>query len=358
MSSVRHIDQFLAGFSTGDAISNQALLMRDHLRSLGFKSSIYCEQFTEADSHQVLHFRRYHRRKNALLIYHHSFYTEILKTLSDYPAEKVLVFHNVTPPRFVEPYNSRLAESLARARDVLTDLKSHFTTALCPSAFNAKTLQRLGYGDVRIMPYPIEPRSLEAAATPSNLAYLRDGALNILFVGRIFPNKRHQDLLKTFHYFRRLEENSRLLLVGPQHPGVRGYTAELNNLSTELGVSDRVVFTNMVAPEDIASFYRHSHVFLSMSEHEGFFVPLVESMHCDLPVLAYASTVIPETLGHSGIMFKEKNFERVAEIMLELAREGPLRQAVLEGQRKRLEHFRKEASLEVFMETLRALGAA
>jgi len=351
------IDQFCAGFSSGDAISNEALIIQSHLCRLGYKSKIYCEQFTEKDAERVIHFRHYHKKKNSILIYHHSFHTEILSNLHKYPAQKILIFHNITPPEYVEPYNRQLALSLRMAQEELSKLTEEFSTVIAVSNFNAETLRRLRFSDIKIMPVPVKFNSSGHNEIPHRLRYLMDGCINILFTGRIFPNKKHQDLLKSFYFFRKIVPRSRLLIVGPFHPGVRGYTAELFNLNIEMGISEDVVFTGMVSNEELRAFNQHSSLFLSMSEHEGFFVPLLESMHYNLPILAFGSSVIPETLGESGVIFYKKDYCMVAELMAGLVNDLSLRESVIEAQNRRFANFRAENSLSILDDTLRGLGA-
>ena len=356
MNNPRYIDQFCAGFSSGDAISNEAMILQARLRELGYISEIYSEHFAERDAERVLHYGQYHRRKNALIIYHHSFQTDILQNLRRFPARKILIFHNITPPRYVTAYNRGIAEELALARTELGGMARQFQVVLADSHFNAGTLTKLGFQNVQVMPVPVNLPQLTPAPPPPHLAYLEDGSVNVLFVGRIFPNKCHQDLLKAFYFFHKLQPRSRLLLVGPFHPGVRGYTAELKNLCNELGLSDHVVFTNMVTNQELHHFYQYSHIFLSMSDHEGFFVPLLESMFFGLPILAYGSSVIPETLGDSGVVFNHKDFARVAEIMYSLSSNENLRAQITASQKERLKFFTRERTLQIFENSLKTLG--
>ena len=352
----RHIDQFLAGFSAGDAISNEAVLIRDHLRNQGFRSEIYCEQYTEKDAAHVLPYRSYHGRRNSVIIYHHSYHTNILQKLRQYPSHKLLIFHNVTPSGYVEPYNRRMAESLARARDELRELRDGFQAVFAVSRFNAQLLSELGFADVQVMPVPISLPAMPEGPLPGHLCFLDDGQLNLLFVGRIVPNKRHQDLLKAFFFFKKRKPASRLILVGPFHPGARGYAAELHNLVQELRLSDSVLFTGMVPDAELPFYYREADAFLSMSEHEGFFVPLIECMHFRVPVLAFASSVIPETLGSAGVQFSKKDFPRIALMLERLAVPSPFREAVLEGQLERLADFGSRQSLSILDRTLDSLS--
>jgi glycosyltransferase involved in cell wall biosynthesis len=183
--------------------------------------------------------------------------------------------------------------------------------------------------------------------------FLREG-INIIFVGRIFPNKRHQDIIKSFYYFKKLRPESRLILIGPFHPGVRGYTNELANLAAELGLKKDVIFTGMIPQKELNRCYEFADLFFSMSEHEGFFVPLIECMYKRVPILAFASSVIPETLGRSGISFYKKEFGLVAEMMLELIENETLRRGVLDAQTRRVSDFSMQKTLPILEQTLEA----
>ncbi len=356
MARVARIDQFCAGFSLGDAISNEALILQERLRALGYESEIYCQHFSDRDADLVQHYRRFNNRRDALLIYHHSFYSDFLERIDQVRARMALIHHNTTPPEFVAPYSSEVARRLALTRERLAGLTNRFELHLADSHYNAQDLHSYGFRDVRVMPVPVDFQRLGERTRPARLEFLEDGTINILFVGRIFPNKRHQDIIKTYSLFRKFAPRSRLILVGDFHPQLRAYSGELLNLARELGVADNVYFPGMVSSEDVRAYFSHAHVFLSMSEHEGFFVPLIESMHFRLPVLAYDSTVIPETLGESGVLFREKDLPRVAGMMAELVENSALRAAVLEAQDRRLRHFSLDRTLSALDEALGALA--
>ncbi|HMU83548.1 MAG TPA: glycosyl transferase, partial [Leptospiraceae bacterium] len=116
---MQRIDQFCAGFATGDAISNEALLLQKHLQKRGIKSQIFAEQFPDRDAHRVVHIRKFKPKPDSILVYHHSTDTELLSRLPSLDCKKILIYHNVTPAEYVRPYNRGLADRLQHARDVL-----------------------------------------------------------------------------------------------------------------------------------------------------------------------------------------------------------------------------------------------
>src|SRR4029079_6613799 len=100
-------------------------------------------------------------------------------------------------------------------------------------------------------------------------------------------------------------------------------------------LSDRFWFTGPVPDDDLAAFYRWADVYVSLSEHEGFCVPLVEAMAADVPILAYAAGAVPETLGGAGMLSDPKDLEFASELLGMLVYDRPVRDRVIEGQRRR-----------------------
>ena len=183
---------------------------------------------------------------------------------------------------------------------------------------------------------------------------LTDGLSNILFVGRIAPNKKIEDNLRLAEYFRRyVDRDYRFIFVG-RTDAVPRYYATIRSLMAKYGMrDDRFVFTGAVPNEDLATYYKTAKAYVSLSEHEGFCVPLVEAMAADLPILAYGTTAIPETLGGAGICFTPKDLEYAAEVLGMLVYDDKLRNKIISGQRKRLIEF-SPASVDAALQNLLA----
>src|SRR5207237_8386728 len=107
------------------------------------------------------------------------------------------------------------------------------------------------------------------------------------------------------------------------------YMASLRWLVRQLGLRDAVTFTGQVSNEARGAYYRGCRVYLTMSEHEGFCVPIVEAMQLGTPVVAYASTAVPETLGDAGVLVLEKRHDVVGEALAIVAADTPLRQRLI-----------------------------
>ena len=139
--------------------------------------------------------------------------------------------------------------------------------------------------------------------------------MNFLFVGRIAPNKKIEDhIFLAEHYKRYVDAYYRFIFVG-RYDAVPRYYAMIRALITNFHMlEERFIFTGPVPDEELAVYYRRAAVYISLSEHEGFCVPLVEAMAADVPILAYAAAAVPETLGGAGVQFAPKDLEQAAEL--------------------------------------------
>jgi glycosyltransferase involved in cell wall biosynthesis len=173
---------------------------------------------------------------------------------------------------------------------------------------------------------------------------------NICFVGRIAPNKKQEDLLLLFKEIHALDESIKLILTG--YPDKEGYFVYLNYLVEKWNLSESVIFTKAVDQSQLLSIYQSSSLFISMSEHEGFCVPLLEAMWQNIPILAFKSTAVTETLADSGILFQhKKDYKNLAKLALLLLTEADLRDKVLLSQEKRREFF-LEKNLRIYYDRL------
>jgi glycosyltransferase involved in cell wall biosynthesis len=254
---------------------------------------------------------------------------------------RVLQYHNVTPAHFFAPYDSALMRLARLGREDLATLAGRVDLALGDSDYNRQELEALGFAPTGVMPIAVNTeRITEAPRRPSLDRILRDGLTNVLFVGRIAPNKKIEDHIRLAEQYKRyVDAYYRFIFVG-RHDAVPGYFATVQALMLEYKMPpERFLFTGSVPDEDLAAFYRSASVYVSLSEHEGFCVPLIEAMAADVPVLAYASTAVPETLGGAGVAFAPKDLEYAAELMGALVHDEDVRSRVLEGQRRRLADF-------------------
>jgi len=159
-------------------------------------------------------------------------------------------------------------------------------------------------------------------------------------VGRLAPNKRQEDLIVAFAHYRKLDPTATLHLVGTPLMADEPYHLCLQRLVGKLGLSGAVRFTGIIDDARLAAYFRTARLFWSMSEHEGFCVPLIEAMWFDVPVLAFAAGAVPETLDGAGVLFQSKaDAEELARIAYQLVHDPVRRETVLAAQRRRREAF-------------------
>jgi glycosyltransferase involved in cell wall biosynthesis len=229
------------------------------------------------------------------------------------------------------------------------------TLGVGDSDFNRTELERLGFKKTAVLPIAIDFGRYRGAGSAALRRAYADGRTNILFVGRIAPNKRHDNLLRVLAYYKKnISPAVRLLAVGklPRRETGHGVTVEahyldaLTRLYSELGLEPRdVVFTGEVTHDELLAYYEAAHVFVSMSEHEGFGVPLVEAMLKRVPIVACRGAAVGETLGDAGLQFDAPDIAQIAEAAALLSEKGPAREAVLRGQDRRVLDFATEKTL-------------
>jgi glycosyltransferase involved in cell wall biosynthesis len=339
---VTEIDQLLAGFRAGDAISQEATVLQEALRSWGFASEIFAHYIHPTSRGQVCPFEKLsHRgRPGQLLIYHHSIYSEAAEVFCRYPGKKVLLYHNITPASFFVGYSDLHMSLASLGRAQLHDLIKAADLCLGDSRYNCLELEQYGATECRVLPVLLDLQALgRIQPDPRVLRDFADGRLTILYVGRPVPNKRQDNVLRVFaHYQQQFAPTARLVLVGGSDEASR-YEEQLCELIRELGLRQSVTLTGLVDNAQLVAYYRVADAFLSMSEHEGFGVPLLEAMQFDVPVVAYAAAAVPYTLGPAGILVEDHNWAAIAERLQRVITDTAYRSQILAGQRRRLRDF-------------------
>ena len=258
------------------------------------------------------------------------------------PHGRVMQYHNVTPAFYFAPYSPALFRLASLARAELGSLVGQVDLALGVSEFNRAELQAIGFEPTGVLPLAVDlSRITQPVQRPALEKILTsDDMINFLFVGRIAPNKKIEDHLKLAeHYKRYVDAYYRFIFVG-KYDAVPAYYAGIRAMMAQFRLlNERFVFTGPVPDEDLAVYYRHAAVYISLSEHEGFCAPLLEAMAADVPILAYSAAAVPETLGGAGVQFAPKDMEYAAELLGVLTFDDDLRRQVIAGQRQRLADF-------------------
>lgn len=340
---LRSIHQLLPDLVYGDAISNYAIAIKRYLRELGYKSEILASRcFDERVANEGKLFRENLLKKEDGILYHYSIGSELTAVAAQHPGPKCLIYHNITPAKFFEPYRPKFANVLRQGRSKLREISSCFPLAAGDSAYNASELSAMGFEDPLVLPIPVSIDKWATSPDSYTMRCLQDGRANLIFVGRIVPSKCQHDLVRAFAEYLSMDPDARLIIVGENLPDDPYYGYLIRTIQ-RYGLSQRVVLTGKVNDAELHAYYQNAHLFWTMSEHEGFCVPLIEAMHFDVPVLAYKSSAIPETLEKAGILFtNKKNLVSIAALAKLLVRDENLRKCILRAQRKRRTDFLPE----------------
>jgi glycosyltransferase involved in cell wall biosynthesis len=328
------IHQLAPNYVYGDAISNEMASIRSMLRAAGFKSSIVTRFVDPGMTGDVSIHQPGCLRAQDGLIYHHSIGSEVTASAIEHRGPKALIYHNITPAEYFGPWRPGFQVLLRSGRESLWSLAGAFPVSAGDSRFNAQELERFGFREPSVLPISVDPMAWNLPPNEAVLRELGDGRPTVLFVGRVSPNKRQDRLVEAFARLRETVD-ARLVIAGSAAEG-DAYADSIRARVRSLGLEQHVWMIGHCTQYDLHACYRAADVFWSFSEHEGFCVPLVEAMWFDVPVVALASSAIPETLGDAGVMFRwTESDESIVALVARLLANPALRKRVVERQRAR-----------------------
>jgi glycosyltransferase involved in cell wall biosynthesis len=329
------IHQFSAGFNQGDAISNLMIYYKNKFNSLKISCELYSQNIGHNTGKICKKYNTYNYSDGDIIIYHHSIHSKVLDFIKsiEKKSKKIILYHNVTPSKYIEPYDLTLSYYLKKGREELKDIGDYFSINLAVSNFNKKELDTLGFSNVDVLPISLD-LSNYTKLPKSNTDYF-----NILFVGRIAPNKKQCDLIKICKVLSNYNFPFKLTLAGKNAPELSSYKSELDNLIKYFNLGEKIEFLEFIDQNKLAELYSSADLFLCMSEHEGFCVPLVEAMYYDIPIIAYNSSAISETLGNGGFLINEKRFEYIAELIFKIYNSSKLQDYLKNKAKNRFEEL-------------------
>jgi glycosyltransferase involved in cell wall biosynthesis len=329
---VRRAHQVLGALHPGDAVGREALAIRSHLRAAGYDSDVYAGFVDPRLGAEARPLRDYPPRDavDAACIYHFSPGSPAGQVALRARGALAVVYHNVTPASFFIGWSEESARLAARADGELRQLAARAAVGLAKSAFSRRDLDAAGFAATSILPFVHDPGPPRGRSAVFERLYA-DGRRHVLAVGRLAPNKRLDDVLRAFALLQRALPRTRLLLAGDD--GLRAYADALRGLARSLRARD-VVFCGRVDEDELRSAYALADVLVSLSEHEGYGVPLVEAMLAGVPVVAYDAGAVAETMAGAGVLLRDKSPAVVAAVIERLFGDEPLRAAVLATQER------------------------
>lgn len=350
------IYQVLVTLQRGDAIGNHAMLLADLLRKHGYQVETYAYNIGKGFSGKQDHVYDLRKipqpKQNDLVLYHLCEASPFNRLIQTWKCKKIAIYHNVTPPHFFAWLDQGVAAHQKESLKEVASLKNTFDQIIADSPFNKQELIRMGFPEEKIVTIPIMIQFSDYAQQPDEktIETWKDGRTNILFVGRVAPNKKQEDIIRGFAWYKKhIDTQARLILIGSAFSET--YLYYLKEYIAALGVED-VVFPGHISFQEILGFYRSADVFLCMSEHEGFCAPLIEAMFFHVPIVAYDSTAIASTLGNGGILLKQKNPVLVGKTIELLMKDQQLREQVIEEEKERIELFSLERVGRQFLKTI------
>ena len=336
-------------------MSDHVFALRARFREWGYESNAYAVEIKEGVGDEAHTYRELFRtiRPEDTLVLHFSMGHEVFDELAKLPARRVLVFHNVTPPEFFVGINPHAAAHARLGLRQLARLAPAIDLAIGVSEFNERELAAAGYEKTACVPILIDWSRYAVEPDPEVRGLLGGIHSKLLFVGRISPNKRQDELIRMLAYYRRCIDPEAILILVGAHRDQPQYYARLRALAESLGLQHAVRFTGPVSVPQLVAYYRAASCFVSLSEHEGFGVPLLEAMHLGSPVVALARAAVPETVGGAGVLLPEKDLAMAAEACALVNEDLGWRGALIDAGHARLKAFDPER---VAKRTKEALG--
>jgi glycosyltransferase involved in cell wall biosynthesis len=304
-----NVHQLLSGAGPHDAITNEALQFRARFRAWGYGGQDFAARLAPGTNGAVSPLAAFAPRPEDLLLLHHSARAPRLAELLGLPNRQLLLYHNVTPAEWLWDQAPITAVLCHVGRDQLRRLVERVEVAAADSSFNAAELRALGARRTEVIPLLVDLARLGPPAPQGP----PPGPPTILFVGRLTPNKRQDEVIRAFALYRRHRApDARLVLVG--EPITPAYGEHIRAVADALAPG-AVTSEGGLESLELGDRYRSAHAFLCMSEHEGFCIPLLEAFHFGIPVIARPAGAIPETAGDAALLVDDQDLAVVAELL-------------------------------------------
>lgn len=352
------VHQVLSGAGPHDAITTEALMFRAQFRRWGWGGADHAARIAPGVDGSIAEVARMRPRPDDVLLIHHSAAAVRLRDLLALPNPKLLLYHNVTPPSWLWADAPVVALQCALGREQLADLVPAVDVVAADSEFNAGELRAFGAERAVVIPLLTDRGRLGETGgdAPAGRAAASPGPPTVLFVGRLSPHKRQDEVIRAFALYRRHRAPAaRLVLVGD--PITAAYVDYLRRLADELAPGG-VTIESGLAPGALGARYREADVFLCLSAHEGFCIPVLEALQFGVPVIARPTGAIPETVGDAALLVEDPDLAVVAELLHLAVGDRELRRELRRRGQARLRAFEPERVASRLREAVEATVAA
>lgn len=303
MSTPPAIHQFVATAEPG-AVGNHLLeLQRVICDRMGRPSEIFAEHVRESFAGRARSYLDYGTSVVAapddILVYHLAIGSAVADWLAQRNQTLVVVHHNLTPVEFLRAWDPAATYGVEWGQRQLPELARRASLGIGVSSFNEADLIRAGYNPTTVAPVMVDlsawpdPDSEGTAPTPA--------ASSWLFVGRLAASKCQHDLVRSLAAYRQAyDDPARLRMVGG--PTAGPYVDAVRSYAAALDLGPAVTLTGPISDAELAAEYRRADVFVCLSKHEGFCVPLLEAMTAGVPIVAAGTSAIPETVANAALV--------------------------------------------------------
>lgn len=328
------IIQVINALDFGDGVSNDVINKRDLLLEMGYDTEIYSRFAHEKVKHLTKDIEEISVSKNDIILHHFSGESLVLKEVLSCKCCKLLVYHNITPGKFFG-FNG----PMDKGEEQLKKYYKEYDGFIGDSKYNLQDLINWGIrGKMKVLPILLNFDEIEKYRIEKS----SKREINFLFVGRVAPNKKHEDIIDIFNYFfEYISQNIKLNFVGNYVAYMEYYEKLLEKIKS-LPCKEKIFFEGKVEDNKLYEYYASADIFVCMSEHEGFCIPLLESMCFDIPTLAYDSSAVSETMGKGGILFYDKNPAMIAKVINAVLQNEEIYKKIICKQRERLFFFSKD----------------
>src|SRR5213593_4360040 len=340
---LRFAHQFHPVVAYGDAIGNDAFELQRMFWASGVRSDLFAWEAKLEVRGLVRDWKDLERitNRDGLLLVHHSMGNDVVSDVAKLPVRKAVVYHNITPAKYFEGLNEHARKYAELGREQLAELARSAEFGFADSEYNRRELEEAGCANTAVVPIAIDWEQFDVTPDQEVARRLKDERTTILAVGQILPQKAIHDVIASFAKYRESDRSARLYLVGSTAMSGQ-YLARLREQVARAGLDGAVNFAGSVTIEQLVAYYRGATAFVTLSDHEGFCVPLLEAMRSDLPIVAHSAGAIPETLGDAGILLEDKSPDKAAAAIERVVGDGALRRELIEKGHRRVEEFSRD----------------
>jgi glycosyltransferase involved in cell wall biosynthesis len=345
MGKIEAIHQISYSVGKDDGVSNSIFYIQKLLKSLGYKSNIYvlAKNINKDVKQNIFSFDEYEENKNTLIVFHFSLgiFKNLFQEINSIKQNKILYFHNITPSHFF--HAEKFKERCEVGRVQLRNNISNFIGAFTNSKYSKKELIYHGYKKVYSLPTLVDFDRFKNKQYDKTILEQYKNSFNILFVGRVIQHKAQHQLINLFYQLKLNGiKNIKLFIVGGNF--YSDYYKYMFNYRDSLGLENDIIISGKVENDELNSYYKVSNLYISMSEHEGFGMPMIEAIYSNTPVLAYNTTAIPYAIGKDGL-FEFKNAESLALFVQQYIISKDKRDSLLNKQKKLIKKYYDSNSL-------------